>query len=188
MLLTRISSTPTTIVSLADVKTQARVDFSDDDALLSSLILSAVEAVQQRSGRTLGTEQWTVSYPGVSGDILLPKSPVQTIDAATYYDVNGAQQTLDLGQFYRWIDEDKAIIRPKAAAFWPATQMREDAISFTFTVGYGANLPEPLKTAIKMIVSFLYQNRESTMVGRSITQIPIAADDLIDLYRVGWVA
>lgn len=188
MLLTRVSSSSGTIVSLDEVKAQARVDFSDDDALLGALILSATEAVQQRSGRTLGTEQWKVSYPGVSGDVLLPKSPVQSIDGATYFDVNGAEQTLDLAQLYQWIDEDKAIIRPMPSAIWPATQQREDAITFTFTVGYGVGIPEPLKTAIKMIVSFLYQNRESTMVGRSITQIPIAADDLIDLYRVGWVA
>ena len=56
-------------VSLADAKLHLRVDFTDDDALITSLIAAARQAAETLTGRQIVTARWKLvldSFPGPS--------------------------------------------------------------------------------------------------------------------------
>jgi len=76
--------TPMTVypVTLTEAKAHCRVDSTDDDTLLTSLIAAATNAVGEQVGLRLGEEAWTWSIARpVSRTLYLPKAPVRAITA-----------------------------------------------------------------------------------------------------------
>jgi uncharacterized phiE125 gp8 family phage protein len=200
MLIRRIIPMTDLPVTLTDLKAQVRVTFTDDDDLLTALLGAAVELVSGMSGRVLAPETWSVSFDrvpaeawtverlytrGVMQDIRLPKSPVRALTNISYYDPSGVSQTASVDNFWLFLDDDRASVRPKPNVSWPITQAREDAITITFTAGYTA-LPPALKAAILMLAAQWYETREASTAG-PVTEVPLAAQTLIDMHRIGWV-
>lgn len=185
MLLSLVTPAATGPVSLADAKAHCRVDGSDEDALISALLDAASVAVSEMSGRVLVAETWRMSVSGASGDLRLPKSPVQSITAITYYDRDGVEQAANVDDFFLFADEDRAILRPKDGKAWPSVQSREEALSVDFVAGYDA-VPSNLGQAVLLLVGHWYQNREA--VGQNVEELPLAVEAMVGISRCGWVA
>lgn len=185
MLLSLVTAASALPVSLADAKAHCRVDHSDEDALISAYLEAACLAVAEMSGRVLAAETWRLSIPGASGDLRLPKSPVKSVAAITYYDRDGIEQSATVSDFHLFADEDRAILRPKDGKSWPAVQSREDALSVDFVAGYDA-LPGNLLQAILLLTGHWYQNRE--VVGQNVAELPLAVEAMVGISRRGWVA
>lgn len=185
MLLSLVTAASSLPVALADVKEHVRVDHTDEDALISAYLEAACVAVAEMSGRVLAAETWRLSIPGASGDLRLPKSPVQSVASITYYDMDGIEQSANVADFYLFADEDRAILRPKDGKAWPSVQAREDALSVDFVAGYSA-LPGNLRQAVLMLAAHWHQNREA--VGPTVAELPLSVAAMVGLSRLGWVA
>lgn len=160
-----------------------------DNALIGQLVTVATGHLDGRDGllgRALIKQTWTMTLPRFvrAIEILLP--PLISIDEISYFDSQGAVQILDLQTItVEGIgDTAPAILRP--LSFWPATADRAEAVSITFTAGFGPapeNVPGPIRQALLLYVAHLYENRESTIEG-TLTEVPMGFYDLIAPYRL----
>lgn len=185
-------------VTTAEAKTHARVDTSDEDTLIDSLITAARMRVEQHLQRALIDTTFTMTLdefgPNIAwwprsflaSDIRLPRSPVQSVDEIRYIDDSGVQQTLAASK-YR-VDKSSLVARitPSYAETWPTTRPITNAVEIDFTAGYGAaasDVPEPIRQAIKVLVSTWYDHRQS-LSEASVSTVPIQAEYLLGPYRV----
>ena len=194
-------------VSLAEAKLHLRVDFSDDDALITALITAARQAAETLTGRQLITARWKLvldAFPGPSlmgvpagrpftlpgHAILIPKVPVQSIVSINYLDMSSQQQTMPAANYAVDSVCEPARITPVFGQIWPITLPQIGSVSVTFDAGYGAaaDVPEGIKRWILIRVGSLYQNREevAALSRGSITPLPFI-DGLLDPYRMALV-
>lgn len=191
-------------VSLAEAKLHLRVDFTDDDALITSLISAARQAAETLTGRQLVTARWKLvldSFPGPSlmgvpaglpfslpgHAILLPKCPVQSVFAIQYLDMASATQTMPPAEYTVDVACEPARITPVFGKTWPIPLPQIGAVWVTFDAGYGAaaSVPEGLKSWIKLRVGSLYAHREEValLTRGKIEPLPFI-DGLLDPYKV----
>lgn len=187
MILHRVAPAVIAPVSLSEVRDHCRVDGGYDDAALTVLIPAAIDLVGQQTGRVLAPESWKLSVPAVAGDLTFPKSPVTAVTDITYFDSDDVSRDAAVADYYLFLDDHDARMRPKPGKVWPATTRRDDAISITFDVGYEV-LPAALKMACLMMVGHLYEHREAVVMGATAIELPLGVQALIDPYRRGWVA
>ena len=191
-------------VSLTDAKLHLRVDFTDDDALISALITAARQAAETITGRQIVTARWRMvldSFPGPSlmgvpagspftlpgHAILIPKCPVQSVVSIQYQDMAGIWQSMPTSDYVVDLACEPARITPVFGKIWPITLPQIGAVSVTFDTGYGAaaSVPEGIKSWIKLRVGSLYAHREEVAAlsrGR-IETLPFI-DGLLDPYKV----
>ena len=170
-------------VTLAEAKAQCRVDHDTEDALLNGLIAAAVAHVDGYTGvlgRALLTQTWRIDADE-PGDIAIPLEPVQSV-SVQWVDKAGAVQSFT--QFDLVRGHGHPYIQLKDTAVWPDTKTQPDAFRVTAVVGYGAaaDVPQPIKQAILLMVAHLYANREA--VGEAMQAVPMAVDALLAPYRL----
>jgi hypothetical protein len=185
-------------VSLAEAKAHARVEFDDDDALISSLIVAVRRICETEVRRAFITQTFDMTIdrfpyrlvgqvldpwafpsgkawlerqaiPG-SGALAIPRPKLQSIASISYLDVNGVTQTLDPSA-YRVIAGTPGLVEPAYQTTWPSIRPVSGAVTVRFTAGYGdaTAVPEAIKVAIKMGVAYLYENREHIVVSAGLT-------------------
>lgn len=179
-------------VSLAELKTHARVDHADDDADLTSYLKAAIGYFDGYSGvlgRAIVTQTWEFALPGFPvGRLRLPLAGVQSITSVKYYDADSVLQTVTGGTYRLLKDSDGHFIDLAPDQSWPSPIGRDDAVTVRFVAGYGlaAAVPEGLKVLIKLLAADLYQNREA--IGQSgLVETPIF-NSLMSPYRAGCLA
>lgn len=177
-------------VSLTEAKAHMRVDLASEDWLINDLILAATAMVdgQGMLGKALITQKWRQWVQQSPGEVRLIIGPVQVLNAVKYYDTEGVLQT-DTLENYEVIGTPLATyLRPKSGFSWPQTQVRSDAIAIEYTSGYGdtaADVPAPIRQAIKMLVSHWYETR-SDAVERGLENVPYGFESILNLYRGAW--
>jgi uncharacterized phiE125 gp8 family phage protein len=179
-------------VTLEEVKAHIRVDHTDEDAAITDMVQAATQRLDGRDG-VLGlcliTQTWTLTLDDFTAEIAIPLPPCQSIDAIRYVDPDGVTQTLDAGayQAFGLGSADGAKVRPAFGTSWPAIRSQPEAVAITFTAGFGddpGDVPEPIRTAIKMRVGHLYEHRESVTLGTGfITDTPDGAEDFVRGFR-----
>ena len=164
-------------VTLQEMKDHFRVAENDEDGVIAGLLASAVRAVEARAGLALMTQNWRLTLDAAPAEtLILPLAPVQTIDAVT---VAGAAVDPSAYEF-----APGAPGRLRAAAPWPAPQEKIGDVEIDFTAGYGAaaDVPTPLRHAVKMLAAHFFENREKAGEAR-VFAVPDAVDALIAPYR-----
>ena len=187
----KLVTAPTTYpVDLATAKLHCRVDASDEDALITALITAATEMAEQKTGRALMAQTWQLTLGTFPTTIELTRVPVQTITSVKYRDTDGVLQTLS-GASYALVQDDFgfAKINPAYGATWPTTQVRDDAVVVEFVAGYAsaAAVPESIKQWIKLMISTMYDNRETESYSSRAVSTTVQmsfVDRLLDRYRV----
>jgi uncharacterized phiE125 gp8 family phage protein len=149
--ITIISEEVTNPVTLAEAKNYLRVDFSEDDDLIESLITSARVRLEQYAGIAM-TERTLQVVAYVDELIELPYAPITNILSVEYFSAN------------TWVEiEDGAYevigttVRKVFTINYPGMEYR-----FTYNCGYDC-VPSTLKTATLKLVSDLYEYRESSV-------------------------
>jgi uncharacterized phiE125 gp8 family phage protein len=140
-----------TIVTLQAAKDYLRVDYSEDDTLIQSLIDTARIRLEQyasvaMTARTLKV----VAY--VDEFIELPYAPINTISLVEYWDGED-WVAMTVGDYRVLGDTYKKV-------YFTSTLMSD--FRFTYTCGY-ATTPESMKTALLKMVGDLYEYRESSV-------------------------
>lgn len=156
------------LISLPEAKTVLRVDYDEDDALIASLIATAVAHLDGPAGilgRCLVTQVWSQARSAVPcGSVVrLPFRGVTDV-VITYYDSAGAEQTFAADQWQLVEDARSSSVHLASGASWPDVATRVDAMTFTMTAGFGAAdaVPQPIRTAALLLVGHWYRNREAS--------------------------
>ncbi len=195
----RITDAATEPVALAGAKVHLRVDagFTDDDALITALIAATRQSAEDDTHRALITQTWRLSlddfpracssiasYSVVDGRvgqrndiqvIRVPQPPLQSVTSIKYIDTSGAQQTLDPSAYVVDADAFPGRILPAYGTTWPSVRCGPNAVVIEFKAGYGDTadkVPPPITAAMLLAIGDLYRNRESQIVGATITDNP----------------
>ena len=175
-------------VAVAEAKAHMRVDGTDEDVLIGSLLLMSRLHIEAALSLALITQSWTVvldRWPGPAG-VDLPLSPLQSVDAIRVKD-GGGGITLVPPESYL---VDLASRSPRIlwnAGVPVAPRVPANGIEIDMTVGFGAtaaSVPAPLKHAILMLTAHWYEHRDPQEIGSAGARIPDAVSELINPFRV----
>lgn len=176
-------------VSVDEVKANSRISGTDDDALVGSLIdaaLSHVDGWGGILGRCLINQVWTLKFACWPACGLPLAFPDVSAVAVKYFDSNGAEQPLSSAG-YRLIETDCGSALEWVSGFaLPSLAVRADAISVDVTAGYGAtadDVPMAIRHAIKLLVAHWYENREASVIGATVADLPFAVGALLAPHR-----
>jgi uncharacterized phiE125 gp8 family phage protein len=182
------TAAPTAVpLTIAEAKAHLRVDHSDEDVLISSLIDAAVAHLDGYSGilgRALITQTWTASFPTFAERLDIPLAPVQSA-TIQYYDSTNAQQTLSTSVYAVLSDGLGPYISLKYNQQWPQTYTRDDAVTITFVAGYGAatSIPPAIRAAMLLLISHWYDNRSAVSIVGAASELPLAVSALLTPFR-----
>lgn len=162
-------------VSLDEAKRHLRVDFTDDDELITAFVSAATLQAQGLTQRRFVTQtvEWVLDC--WRPRICLPVAPVVAagVKSIRYVDwTTQTQQTLDPAEYVVQTERDSVAIIPKFATIWPIVfPYSPEPVVVQFEVGVvPAEVPANIKAAIKLIVAHLYENRQSVVVDASRVQ------------------
>lgn len=188
------TATPITVgaepITLAEAKSWARIEFSDDDALVGKMLAKARRYVEgsglkraimlqsrciyfmgfpwqggyyNRLIRSMGPNPWWL--PTAQGIIMLPYPPLQSVTSIQYADPSsGNLLTINSSLYIDSPNSTPGRVQPIYGVVWPLARPQIDAVQITYTCGYGpleADVPEDLQAGIGQIVASDYENREA---------------------------
>jgi len=149
-------------VTLADAKQNLRVDHTDDDTLIASLITTARQQAEHRTGRRYGAQTWLRAYDGFpTWSIMLPDPPVTEIVSIKYDDPDGVEQTLPPEDYRLRLHSEPAVVLPVKA--WPAAASDPGSVRITYKCGLDATDArwQSLRAWMLMAIGTWYQQREA---------------------------
>ena len=177
-------------ITLGEAKAHCRVDFNDDDLLIESLIQAATQRFDGYYGilcRCLVDQVWQQKFDVWVPEIRLPFTDCSEV-LIKYVDALGAEQTVSSSEYEVLTDTVSSFVKFKSAFYYPSIQdENSQPITVEFKSGYGSDsdVPEPIKSAILLMIGHLYENREA--VGDAMSELPIGVDMLTAPYRRIWV-
>lgn len=144
---------------------------TDEDDLLTSILYAARTRVEEITCRRLITQTWNLYLDGWPADdrISIPYGNLQSVTSVAWKDTDGTETTLTAGTDYLVEtngDQCGAIVLPYAESWPSGTLYPSNPIKIVFVCGWttAALVPYSIKTAIKMLATDLYQNREGQLV------------------------
>jgi uncharacterized phiE125 gp8 family phage protein len=171
-------------LTLAEAKAHLRVNHTDDDAFISTLMTSARHQIESRTGLCLINQGWSVfadAWPA-NGTIAVPLEPLQSVDEIRIHSDDNLFAVLDPAHYY----VDKAEAPPRVALRHdrerPQASRIVAGIEVRVTAGYGlgpTDVPQDLKQALLLTVGAWFSNRGE----EAVTKPPMMADALIAPYR-----
>lgn len=188
------------VLTTAEAKLHLRVDLSDEDTLIDSMVKAATLDAEHLMQRAVMPQKWRVSldeFPtsyctGYSRNAMryaidLPMPPVTAVDSVTYIDSTGASIVLANTEYQVTSGSDYITrIVPAYGKAWPAARFQPESVQIIFSTGYAnaAAVPEPIKTWIALRVGALYENRAGWTQGpnNAINRNEFV-DYLLDRYR-----
>jgi uncharacterized phiE125 gp8 family phage protein len=212
MALKRVTAPANYPVSLDEAKAHLRVDYSDDDPLITAFIKASTGFVEGPTGfigRALIDQTWDLYLDGFPlrgigrlhrgglhhrGDAIeIPLPPLIEIIGVFYLDSADNEQTLATSSYIVDPISEPARLVPARGAGWPVCGHHEvNSVRIRFRAGYldmsnsppTDNVPFEIKAAILMHVADLYANRETQVIGQGVTTLPWAAEQLLRPKRV----
>lgn len=167
-------------VSLAEAKEHLKIDHSDEDAYITSLITAARKFSEAYTG-ILFIEQnlkWTLDrWPGYGGTyqetlplisnygknrfIEVPKGPLLAVTSITTFDDDDGSAVWGPENYYVSAAQNRIYRRTGVA--WPNPGRAGDGIEIIYQAGFGplaSDVPATLRHALLLIIGHLYSNRE----------------------------
>jgi uncharacterized phiE125 gp8 family phage protein len=156
--------------------------------LVSALIDAATDHLEQATGRRFLTQSWDLTLDAFPrGRVIeLPYPPLQSVTSVTYDspDVVGAVLSASLYDVDAtgWVG--RLVLHESDA--WPTTRDEANAVRIRFVCGYGERsaVPGSLRAAALLLLGHWYENREATISGTIISDVPLGVDALIAPFRV----
>lgn len=189
-------------VTLAEAKAWARVEFNDDDSLISDIIQAARNDIEgpglkravmlqsrciyfmgfpwtggyyNRLIRSMGPNPWWL--PTAQGIIMLPYPPLQAVTSIQYVDPSsGTLLTIDPSTYLFTQNSTPGRVQPQYGSVWPLARPVIDAVQITYTCGYGQwepDVPAAARLAMRSVIAATYENREAFLDTGSLTPTPM---------------
>ena len=178
-------------VSLAEAKAHLRIDTTDENDLITSLITAATELAQTVTCRQFihATFDYTLDRFPVEDYIELPRSPLSSVTSITYTNAGGTA-----GQTFTDITADtyhtpgRVVLNYDES--WPDYREDYNAVVIRFVAGYGAtssSVPAAVRQAILLMVGHWFEHREEASE-MNLKQMPVAAASLLATVKLQQVA
>ena len=164
-------------VEVEELRQDLRLD-GDDDLLLSSLITSARILIEANIGVRMISQSWDIMYDGwpTNGaqSIKLPYWPIS--DITGIYTLGNGRDMVDSNIYESELSQRVPQILLRSGFSWPVTKRRQLGVLISVVAGFGntaADVPEPLKQAIRFLATYWYESRDwqSFGVGKKIPDI-----------------
>lgn len=184
-------------VTLAEAKAHLRVEYSDDDTLITSLIAAARDYCERYLKRSILTQTITQELPcfpewqirNTHRAIRLFRPPLTTLKTLKYYDSDNVLQTLyDADNDPPGTDaiiintlKEPNELTPAYDTDWPETADRERAVQIIYEAGWSSagQVPQGIKQAMLLIIAEMYERRENY-----VKKLPTAAEHLLNMWEV----
>jgi len=178
-------------VSLTEAKSHLKVDTTADDTYITSIIKAATQLSEEYTNRFFIDTVIDQTCSDFAQLQTLFKSKVSAVAHVKYYDNDNSLQTLSATIYDTQLQYEPSQIQLAENQSFPSITKRNDAVVARYTVGYGSasDVPEIIKQAILLTIGNFYQNRNSVVIGRIATELPMNVKWLLDTYKVqivGW--
>lgn len=189
----QITSQPATEpITLVEAKAHLRVDFADEDDYIDTIIATGRSACETYCNRVFITQTWRQNIDYFTNPIKMQVNPIISLGSLKYYDADETQQTITdtSANMQKDFNSDVGLIYEGLTTSFPSIGDTVNPIEIITVCGYGdaSDVPVKIKHAIKLMVSHLYENRESVIVpvGGFVNQIPMpkAVRDLLAPFRI----
>ncbi|MEA2841716.1 MAG: hypothetical protein QOF41_3046 [Methylobacteriaceae bacterium] len=173
-------------VALADAKKWLKLETNDDDDVVGALITAARLMVEAQIRCMLITQTWRLIYDCWPNErlIKIPLAPFQSLTAMRVYDAAGVAQAVSASLYYVDSAPDAARIIFGAP---PQNPGRNAAgVEIDIVVGYGTtpeSVPEPLRQAIRALVTDWYENRGDADAADMANALPSSVRALVAPYQ-----
>jgi hypothetical protein len=172
-------------VSAAELRLHLRTDTADfPDA--ATYVTDARQEIEERSGLAFLTQTWRLAldrwpaggeqwWDGVREgsindlygsaslrSVEMPKWPLASITSVTVYDEAGNSSAVTVADVFDLdVYRRPGRLTLKRGAVWPVALRASNAIEILYVAGYtsAANVPSPMKRAIKQLAAYLYAHR-----------------------------
>jgi len=185
--MTKIRVTPPsgTPIALADAKAHMRVDSTSEDDLITSLIAAAGARIEAETELALLSQTWRLYLDAWPPDleVEIAPTPVLSVDDIVVYDAAGDPASVPTTGYLVDRYARPARIRLTDAGSSPGVEI--NGIEIDFTAGFGsdpADIPEPLRQAMLLLIAHWYENRQVASDGRA-NPVPAGYAALVAPYR-----
>lgn len=174
-------------VTLSEARQFLRLDQTEEDDLLATLITAARLMIEAAAGRCLVEQRWRIvldRWP-TGGEIRLPLSPLARIEAARVYDVLGVAQPVAEAALTPDRSADPPLIRVTGEV--PEMGRSHGAVEIDVVAGYGATaaqVPAPLRQAVLRLAARWFEER-GDVASRDAQALPRAIAALVAPFRRG---
>lgn len=149
------------VVPLSKAKKQLRVAtaFTEEDDLIEDYIDAAVEASEQYMGCHIYKKDMVITLDGFRFNVIFEAFPLRSVTSVKYWK-DGLQVTMPGTDYFLTSQNLKQSILT-FREFSPVDE-RHDAVEITLAIGYvkAADVPAPIKQAILLQVSDMFERRE----------------------------
>jgi hypothetical protein len=196
------SATP---ITLAEAKSFLRIDTSDEDALINTLIGAARDFAEEYTGRTLINTTYKLSLDGFIEDqvpikeglyqapymnfykryIPLARPPLSSVTSVKTFTDDDTESTFASSKYYVDTQRNPGRIVLRDGETWPTDLRVANAIEITYVAGYGSatsDVPQAIKVGMREHITYLYEHRGE--VEPNLANFPILAKQLYQPYRV----
>jgi uncharacterized phiE125 gp8 family phage protein len=172
-------------LTLAEVKSDLKIDDTEHDALISRLIRAARLACEGETQRTLLQTTWELQEDAFPSALKLYYPRVIAIESLKYVDPDGNLLTLATQDYQLDSTLEPGWVVPAFDAEWPDTRAEPNAVRARYTAGYGTeatSVPEDLRLWILLHVGHFYENRQAATAAQ-LHVLPLW-NSLLDPYRI----
>lgn len=151
--LSRVLAPESEPISLAEAKLYLRVDGSDEDALIASLVTAARDAAEEYLHKSLAEQQWRLTYEDYAPAATpLPKGPVREILSVTRRSRNGSESIVSAEVYH---------LSARGDALHFETAILSHEVEILYTTGYGEDneIPASIRQGMLIHMAALYEDR-----------------------------
>jgi uncharacterized phiE125 gp8 family phage protein len=151
-------------LTIDEVKDHLRVESSDYDNEIKSLIKEARQYVERITGRSLITQTWDYKLDKFSESIKIPYPPLQSVTSVKYQDSGNVEQTLSSAYYDVDTTSEPGRVTESYNYEYPETYDEPNAVTIRFVSGYGSartDIPERFKRAMKLYVQWQFDGNDT---------------------------
>lgn len=157
-------------VTTAEAKLHLNIPdaITDWDTMIAEMVKSAREHIEKLTGQafiTQTTQEFLDNFDTLRcmGEMTLSRYPISAITHIKYTNTAGAQTTWPDTNYATDLVSRRPRIALKAAGTIPENSDEINSIEIQYVCGYGAAsaVPAQFKTAIKLLVAEMFENREN---------------------------
>lgn len=178
-----------TPVTLAEARTNSRIDGDCYDTELTLQIEAATRWIQEQTEAALITSTWRWTFdqfPRNRRWLDLPMWPVQSIESIEYRDASDAWVEVTAGDIVLRSNNGRARIALAGWDAWPSAKYTPDAVRIDFVAGFGdadTDVPAVWKQAVLLLSSHWFENRQAAQSGPEAREVPFGLMAIIETLR-----
>lgn len=159
-------------LTLLETKLHLRVDATDEDNLIHSLIIAARETCEGHTHRKFITQTWERyldHWPQKPKEYIELMPGVQAVNWVKYFTRDGTEHIFDPAQYRVDImsGPGRVVLMPDCS--WPPDPLLPaNGICVRFTCGYGSaqDVPATIKAAMLLLIGHWFEHREAVNIER----------------------